>query len=59
MDDLEGRLVQLERDLALAQHNISQLIQWITASIGADRSADARKMQADRRFLDMSILDND
>ncbi|MGE8128861.1 hypothetical protein ACQKQD_17960 [Methylobacterium sp. NPDC080182] len=54
-DDLESRIRQLERDMALSQHNISQILQWIKAHITAGNTTDQHKTRADRRFLDMSV----
>lgn len=50
-EDAAQRILQLEADLALAQHNIQQLIQWVEARIFADDTVDKRKTEADRHFL--------
>lgn len=50
-DDIEQRIKQLESDLALAQHNIAQLIQWVESHIFATETSDRRKTEADHRFL--------
>jgi hypothetical protein len=50
-DEITQRILQLEADLALAQHNIKQLIQWVEARIFADDTVDKRKSEADRQFI--------
>lgn len=54
---IDERVTQLETDLALARHNIAQLMMWVEAHILATETADARKTRADRHFLRSRVDD--